>query len=350
MSPENINWSDLKFGYMKTTANVRAYWRNGEWGPIEEHTEDQVTMHMAATALHYGQTAFEGLKAFRGVDGKVRVFRMDQNAKRMQSSADYLRMAPPTMDLFCDMVRRVVELNIDFVPPYESDGSLYIRPVIVGTGPQVGVKPADEYLLLMFATPVGPYYPDGLKGISVMVDRDHDRAAPLGTGHTKAGGNYGASLTSAMKAHEAGYDSVLYVDPAQHLYIDECGAANFFGIKPIPKECPSDSGVGVAYVTPASHSILPSITNMSLMQLARDFGMKVEARPIEIPELTTFTEAGCCGTAAVITPVATIYDSADGKTYNFGDGAGPWTQRLYDTLTGIQRGEVADPYGWSVIL
>lgn len=344
MKPEDIDWNNLKFGYTRTPVNVRCYWRDGAWGPIEEHTEETVTMHMAATAFHYGQTAFEGLKAFRCKDGKVRVFRMEENAKRMQNSAEYLRMAVPTVDQFCEMVTKVITDNKDYIPAYETGGSLYIRPVIVGSGPQLGVKPADETLLLMFVSPVGPYYSGGMKGISAIVDRTHDRAAPCGTGHIKAGGNYGASLTSAIEGHEKGYDSVLYLDPAEHKYIDECGAANFFGIR-------VDSATGKAhYVTPDSHSILPSITNMSLKTIAADFGMTVEARHVEFSELGTFSEAGCCGTAAVITPVATIFDPVDGTTYSFGSGVGAWTKKLYDKLVGIQHGEVADRHGWNTVL
>ena len=260
MRPEDIDWNNLKFGYTRTPINVRCYWRDGEWGPIEEHTEETVTMHMAATAFHYGQTAFEGLKAYRCRDGRVRIFRMDENARRLQSSAAYLQMAVPSVELFCDMVTRVVEANKEYIPAYETGGSLYIRPVIVGSGPQLGVKPADETLLLMFVSPVGPYYSGGMKGISAIIDRTHDRAAPFGTGHIKAGGNYGASLTSALEGHEKGYDSVLYLDPAHHRYIDECGAANFFGVRVDER--------GVAhYITPDSHSILPSITNKGVSKI-----------------------------------------------------------------------------------
>lgn len=343
MKPEDIDWNHLKFGYTRTPVNLRCYARDGHWGEIEEHTEETVTMHMAATALHYGQTAFEGLKAFRCKDGKVRVFRMDENARRMQSSAEYLRMAVPSVELFCEMVVRVVTLNKEYIPPYESGGSLYIRPVIVGSGPQLGVKPAGETLLLMFVSPVGPYYSGGMKGISAIIDRTHDRAAPFGTGHTKAGGNYGASLTSALEGHEKGYDSVLYLDPAQHRYIDECGAANFFGIR-------VDDDGRAHYITPASHSILPSITNKSLRQIAEDFGMAVEARHVELDELNTFSEAGCCGTAAVITPLATIFDPEDGKIYRFENGVGPWSKKLYDELVAIQHGEVDDRHGWNTML
>ena len=216
MKPEDIDWNHLTFGYTRTPMNVRCYWRDGAWGPIEEHTEETVTMHMAATAFHYGQTAFEGLKAFRCKDGKVRIFRMEENAKRLQSSAAYLQMAVPSVELFCEMVTKVVTDNKEYIPAYETGGSLYIRPVLVGSGPQLGVKPADETLLLIFVSPVGPYYSGGMKGINAIIDRTHDRAAPFGTGHIKAGGNYGASLTSALEGHEKVYDSVLYLDPAEH--------------------------------------------------------------------------------------------------------------------------------------
>ncbi len=333
-TPQNIDWNSLTFSYTRTHVNLRCYWRGGAWGPVEEHTDENLNLHMAATALHYGQAAFEGLKAFRGKDGKIRIFRMEENAKRMASSARYLQMAEPPVDLFCSMVRRVVELNADFTPPYEANGSLYIRPVLFGTGPQVGVRPADEYVLILFATPVGPYYKGGIQGINVMVDRDHDRAAPRGTGHIKSAGNYGASLTSSRVAHEKGFAGALYLDPQTHKYIDECGTANFFGIR---------KGV---YITPASPSILPSITNMSLRTLAEELGLKVEARPVKLKEVKKFEEIGACGTAAVITPIASLFDPATGKTLTFGSGPGPWSQKLYDTLTGIQRGDLPDTHGW----
>lgn len=347
--PEDIDWKNLKFAYTQTPVNLRCYFRDGQWGPIEEHTEETVNVHMAATAFHYGQTAFEGLKARRCKDGKVRIFRMDENAKRMQATADYLRMAVPTMELFCEMVQKSVELNKEYIPAYDTGGSLYIRPVIFGSGPQLGVRPADETLLIVFVSPVGPYYPGGIKGITAIVDRTHDRAAPFGTGHVKAGGNYGASLMSSYEGHKAGFDSVLYLDPQYHKYIDECGAANFYAIR-------KDEATGkTSYITPASHSILPSITNMSLKTLAPDLGLTVEARQVDFSELGTFDEAGCCGTAAVITPLASVYDPEDRKTYTFkstGNSGeiGPWSKKLYDELVGIQYGDIEDRYGWNVVL
>lgn len=337
---ENIDWKNLGFGYIKTDTNARCYWKQGQWGPIE-YTDDQyIPMHMAATCLHYGQEAFEGLKAFRGSDGRIRIFRLEENARRMQSSGNYLLMAAPTTELFRQAVIGVVKANERFIPPYGTGASLYIRPLLVGSGPQVGVKPADEFLFLVFVTPVGPYYKEGFRPIKAIVDRDHDRAAPLGTGHIKAGGNYGASLISGQWGHEQGYSSVIYLDAAHKRYIDECGAMNFFGIR--------DN----TYITPESHSVLPSITNMSLCRLAEDLGMKVERRSIPLEEAATFEEAGGCGTAAVISPLSSIYDPLGNVTYTFGDGTAPgkWSTLLYEKLRGIQLGDEPDPYGWNTVL
>lgn len=332
-----LDWKNLSFGYLKTDYNIRSYFRDGAWTTPELTTDDTVTMHMAATCLHYGQEAFEGQKAFRGADGVVRIFRPDENAKRMRASAEYLRMAMPPVDLFVDMMKQVVRANERFVPPYGTGASLYIRPVLFGTGPQVGVKPADEYLLIIFVTPVGPYYKEGFNPIKVIIDRDHDRAAPLGTGHIKAGGNYAASLTSAEIGHEKGYPSVLYLDSREKRFIDECGAANFFAIR------------NGSYITPKSHSVLPSITNMSLMTLAEELGLKVESRPVEYDELGTFEEAGSCGTAAVISPVGSIYDPITDHTFIYnGEKSGPYCTKLYHRLRAIQNAEEPDTYGWMV--
>ncbi|MDD3107897.1 MAG: branched-chain amino acid aminotransferase [Alistipes sp.] len=330
-----LDWKNLAFGYLKTDYNIRSYFRNGAWTKPELTTDETVTMHMAATCLHYGQEAFEGQKAFRGADGVIRIFRPDENAKRMRASADYLKMAMPPIDMFIDMMKQVVRANERFVPPYGTGASLYIRPVLFGTGAQVGVKPASEYLLIMFVTPVGPYYKEGFNPIKVIVDRDHDRAAPLGTGHIKAGGNYAASLTSAVIGHEKGYPSVLYLDAREKKYIDECGAANFFAIR------------NGHYITPKSHSVLPSITNMSLQTLAKEMGLTVECRPVAFDELDSFEEAGSCGTAAVISPVGSIYDPENDHTYVFNNGkSGAYCTKLYHRLRAIQYAEEPDTYGW----
>jgi branched-chain amino acid aminotransferase len=335
-----IDWSTLSFGYMKTDYNVRSYYRDGKWSNPELETSEYLNLHMAATCLHYGQEAFEGLKAFRGKDGKVRVFRMRENALRLQSSCAGIMMAQPPIELFEEMVKLVVKKNERFVPPYESGASLYIRPLIIGTNPQVGVKPAIEYTFLIFVTPVGPYFKEGFKPTPMVIIREYDRAAPLGTGTFKVGGNYAASLKAGQIAHEKGYSAVLYLDAREKKYIDECGPANFFGIK------------GNSYITPKSESILPSITNKSLIQLAEEIGLTVERRPILVEELTTFEEAGACGTAAVISPISRIDDLSENRTYEFSkDGkAGPICERLYNKLRAIQYGDEPDKYGWVTVV
>ncbi len=336
----SIDWKNLGFGITKTDYNVRCYYREGKWGEIEISSSQEVSMHIGATCLHYGQESFEGLKAYRGKDGRIRLFRYDENAKRMQRSAQGIMLAEVPETLFLEAVEKVVRLNERFVPPYGTGASLYIRPLLLGTGPEVGVKPAKEYLFMIFVMPVGPYFKAGFKPVDIMICRDHDRAAPLGTGHLKVGGNYAASMTSVAKAHEAGYATTLYLDAKEKKYIDECGPANFFGIK------------NNTYVTPDSHSILPSITNKSLMELAREMGMKVEQRPVPVEELEEFDEAGACGTAAVITPIKKIVDTDLGIEYTYGDAnkPGPFIQKLYDQLTGIQYGDVEDKFGWITIL
>ena len=337
---DKIDWANLSFGYRKTDYNVRCYHRNGAWGEIEVCSEETIPLHMAATCLHYGQEAFEGLKAFRGKDGKIRVFRLDENAARLQSTCRGILMPEMPTELFAEMVKKVIKLNERFVPPYESGASLYIRPLLIGTGPQVGVKPAGEYLFLIFVTPVGPYFKGGFATTPYVITRKYDRAAPLGTGIYKVGGNYAASLRASKEAHEAGYSAEFYLDAKEKKYIDECGAANFFGIK--------DN----TYITPLSTSILPSITNKSLMQLAEDLGMKVERRPIPEEELTTFEEAGACGTAAVISPIERIDDPENNHSYVIAkDGKpGPISTKLYTKLRAIQYGDEPDTHGWVTVI
>lgn len=336
----NIDWSNLSFSYLDTDYNVRCYYRNGKWGELEVSSSNQINIHMAATALHYGQEAFEGLKAYRGKDDKIRIFRVEENARRMLSSSKGIMMAEVPEALFVEAVKKAVSLNKRFVPPYESGASLYIRPLLIGTGPKVGVQPADEYLFLVFVTPVGPYFKEGFKLTSVAVMREYDRAAPRGTGNIKVGGNYAAGLRAGMLAKEKGYSAVLYLDSREKKYIDECGPANFFGIK--------DN----TYITPESRSILPSITNKSLVQLAKDMGLKTEIRPIPFDEVDTFEEVGQCGTAAVISPVGRIDDLDNNKSYSFSkDGEpGPITKKLYHKLRALQYGDEPDPYGWVTIL
>jgi len=335
---EIIDWKNLGFGYSKADFNIRCWYRNGQWGELEVSDSENITLHIAATTFHYGQEAFEGLKAFRGKDGKIRVFRMEENAKRMQRSAQGIMMAEVPTALFTEVVRKVVKLNEAYVPPFESGASLYIRPLLIGTGPQIGVKPADEYLFMVMVMPVGPYFKEGFKPTDLVIYREYDRAAPLGTGTIKVGGNYAASLVAGQRAHHDGFSSVLYLDAKEKKYIDECGPANFFGIK------------GNSYITPKSTSILPSITNMSLRQLAKDMGMKVEERQIPVEELAEFDEVGACGTAAVISPIKRIYDADNDIEYRYGTEPGKVSLRLYEKLRGIQYGTEPDPYNWTEII
>lgn len=335
-----IDWANLSFGYIKTDFNVRSYFKDGKWSAPQETTSETIELHMAATCLHYGQEAFEGLKAFRGKDGKVRIFRMRENALRLQSSCRGILMKELPIEIFEESVVKAVKLNEKFVPPYGSGASLYIRPLLIGTSPQVGVKPSSEYLFSVFVTPVGPYFKEGFKPTPLVILRSYDRAAPQGTGIYKIGGNYAASLVAGEKAHEMGYSAVLYLDPKEKKYIDEGGPANFFAIK------------NSTYITPSSNSILPSITNMSLMQLAQDLGLKVEKRQVLEEELNTFEEAGICGTAAVISPVERIDDIEEKKSYVFSKNgkAGIISTALYEKLRSIQNGDEPDIYNWATIV
>lgn len=338
-NPE-IDWSSLSFGYYPTDYNVRCTFKDGQWGPIEVTDDVNINIHMAATCLHYGQEAFEGLKAFRGKDGKIRIFRMEENAKRLRSSAEGIKMEPIPVELFEEMVIKAVKANERFVPPYGSGASLYIRPLEIGLTPQVGVKPGREFMVVIFVTPVGPYFKTGFKPTNICIMREYDRVAPKGTGRFKIGGNYAASLSAGERAHADGYSAVLYLDPKEKRYLDECGPANFFAIK------------DGKYITPASESILPSITNMSFRQLARDMGLEVEERHIPVEELETVQEAAACGTAAVASPVGRIDDLDTGKSYVLApDGQpGPVTTALYNRLRGIQLGECPDVYGWNTVV
>ncbi|HCT30952.1 MAG TPA: branched chain amino acid aminotransferase [Bacteroidales bacterium] len=337
---QQLDWKNLPFGYIKTDYNVRCVYKDGKWGNIEVSDSEYISVHMAATGLHYGQEAFEGMKAYRGKDGKIRLFRWDENAKRLIRSAEGVLMAQVPMELFHEAVLKVIKLNEKFVPPFGTGASLYIRPLLFGSGAEVGVRPAKEYTLIIFVTPVGPYFKEGFNPVKIAIIRDSDRAAPLGTGTFKVGGNYAASLRGVMKSHGAGFSSPMYLDTKEKKYIDEIGAANFFAIK------------GNSYITPKSDSILASITNMSITKLAEDLGMNVERRPVAVDELESFDEAGACGTAAIISPIGEITDLETGKVYRFcKDGKpGPKSTKLYETLVGIQYGEIEDKHNWVTIV
>jgi branched-chain amino acid aminotransferase len=337
---ETIDWKNLPFGYIKTDFNLRCVFKNGKWGPLEVSSSEYIDLHIAATGIHYGQEAFEGLKAYMGKDGRIRLFRWEENAKRFILSAKGVVMEPVPNELFKEALFRVIQLNKRFVPPYGSGATLYIRPVLYGSGAEVGVKPGSEYTFIIFVTPVGPYFKGGVVPVNMLVSRDVDRAAPMGTGTFKVGGNYAASMRAIVAARQGGYSNTLFLDAKEKKYIDECGPANFFGIK------------NNTYITPKSSSILNSITNMSLIQIAESLGMKTERRPIPVTELSEFEEAGACGTAAVISPIAKIFDPAENKIYEYCKDCLPGknTMKLYNKLTAIQCGDAEDTFGWITIV
>lgn len=336
----NLDWKNLPFGYVKTNYNIRCYYRDGKWGELEISSSEYINLHMAATCLHYGQEAFEGIKAFRGRDNKIRIFRWQENSKRMSASAEYLLLASVPDTVFREAIFKAVKLNEEFIPPYGTGASLYIRPLLIGSSAKVGVSPSNETLFVVFVTPVGPYFKGGLKPVDMVISRDSDRAAPNGSGHVKTGGNYASSLLKVENAHHDGYASVIYLDPKERKYIDECAAANFYGIK------------NSTYVTPDSATILPSVINKSIVQLAEDIGLKVERRQILVDELDTFEETGACGTATIMSPIKKIVDPSKNKVYEYckNDTVGPVTKKLYDKLTNIQFGDESDLHGWIEII
>jgi len=334
-----LEWSQLGFQYLPTEGFVQIDYADGHWSEPEINTHPYLSMHVAANCLHYGQACFEGLKAFTTRDGSVGLFRPEQNARRMQLSADRLVMQCPPEDLFIDACLQVVRHNRAFVPPYGSGASLYVRPLLVGTEPMVGIRPSSTFTFLVLVTPVGPYYKDGFFPVEAVVIDDFDRAAPHGLGRAKAAGNYAASLQPNEVAHAQGYPLVLFTDPREHKYVDEFGTSNFIGITP--------SG---EYKTPNSSSILASITNDSLRVLAQEMGLTIEQAPIALTDLDQFSEVGACGTAAVITPVSAIHCHERVYTYGSPRQAGAMLTKLYQELQGIQYGDIPDRHHWLTVV
>ena len=336
MAKQNIDWSNIGFGYIKTDYRYVSNYKNGAWDEGVLTSDDTVTLSECACVFQYAQTCFEGLKAYTTEDGHIVTFRPDLNAERLMNSAARLEMPQFPKERFLDAITKLVEANADFVPPYGSGATLYIRPFLFGTNPVIGVKPATEYQFRAFCTPVGPYFKGGAKPITIRVC-DFDRAAPRGTGHVKAGLNYAMSLHAIVDAHNQGYDENMYLDAATRTNVEETGGANFIFVT-------KDGTV----VTPKSDSILPSITRRSILYVAEHYlGLKTEERVVPFEEVKDFAECGLCGTAAVISPVGKIVDH--GKEILMPSGMekmGPITQKLYDTLTGIQMGRIEAPEGW----
>ena len=335
MIKADMDWSNLAFGYYKTDQNIRFTWRNGSWDNGVLTSDETLPLHMAATCLHYGQECFEGLKAYETKNGDVVVFRIEENARRMIRSCKKILMEPPPEELFIDGCFRAINANRKYVPPYGTGASLYVRPFTIGSGAEVGVKPASEYMFIVLVTPVGPYFKTGFKPVDMIIEEKVDRAAPLGVGDVKVGGNYAASLRAGVAARKKGYADVLYLDAKEKKYMDESGPANFFAI--------TKQG---QYVTPDSETILPSIINMSLITLAEELGLRPERRPVEVEEIFEFAEAGCCGTAAVITPIGSITYRDRKVEYSKDGKPGRYCTELYQRLIAIQTGDAPDPYGW----
>jgi branched-chain amino acid aminotransferase len=336
MEKKDIDWANLGFGYIQTDYRFVSNYKNGAWdeGTITE--DANVVLNECACVLQYAQTVFEGLKAYTTSDGRIVTFRPDLNAERLMQSAERLEMPVFPKERFIEAVKKTVKANEAYVPPYGSGATLYIRPYMFGSNSVIGVKPAEEYQFRILTTPVGPYFKGGAKPLTIRVS-DFDRAAPNGTGHIKAGLNYAMSLHAIVDAHKQGYDENMYLDAGTRTKVEETGGANFLFVT-------KDGKV----VTPKSKSILPSITRRSLVQVAREYlGLEAEEREIYLDEVKDFAECGLCGTAAVISPVGKIVDH--GKEICFPSGMekmGPVTQKLYDTLTGIQMGTIQAPEGW----
>ena len=332
-----LDWKNLGFSYIKTDYRFIARWKDGKWDNGELTTDSTLHIHEGSTALHYGQQCFEGLKAYRCKDGSINLFRPGQNAKRMQNTCDRLLMPQVPTELFIRACKEVVKANEKWVAPYGTGATLYLRPFVIGVGENIGVRPAPEYLFCVFCCPVGAYFKGGMKPSNFLVT-DYDRAAPHGTGGVKVGGNYAASLLPHELAAERKFADAIYLDPKTHTKIEEVGAANFFGITRDNK-----------FITPLSPSILPSITKYSLLYLAKErLGLETIEGDVYINELDQFTEAGACGTAAVISPIGGIQYGDNFHVFYSETEVGPITKRLYEELTGIQFGDVEAPEGWIV--
>ena len=340
MEKKQIDWSSIGFGYIPTEKRYVSNYKDGKWDDGVLTEDANIVLNECAGVLQYAQTVFEGMKAYTTEDGRIVVFRPDLNAKRMVDSAKRLEMPPFPEERFVDAIEKVVKANAEYVPPYGSGATLYLRPYMFGSNPVIGVKPANEYQFRIFATPVGPYFKGGAKPVTICIS-DFDRAAPHGTGHIKAGLNYAMSLHAIVTAHANGFDENMYLDSATRTKVEETGGANFIFVT-------KDNKV----VTPHSNTILPSITRRSLMYIAEHYlGLEVEERDVYVEELKDFAECGLCGTAAVISPVGKVVDH--GKEICFPSGMekmGPITQKLYDTLTGIQMGRIEAPEGWLKVI
>ena len=331
----NIDWSNLGFSYIKTDFRYISTWKNGSWDEGHLTEDNMLSISEASCALHYGQQCFEGLKAYRTKNGDIQLFRPNRNASRLNDSLNKLLMPEIPEEKFIDACMQVVKANEHYVPPYGTGGTLYLRPFVIGVGDNIGVKPAPEYIFCVFCVPVGAYFKNGMEPCNFMI-ADYDRAAPHGTGGQKVGGNYAASMQPHKIAADRGFADCIYLDPATRTYIEEVGAANFFGITKNNE-----------FVTPKSPSVLPSITKYSLMEIAEKYlNMPVYERKVPIDSLDEFKDAGACGTAAVITPIGGIEYKGELHVFYSETEVGPITKELYRILCGIQFGDIEAPEGW----
>lgn len=332
-----IDWENLGFSYLQTDHIVKAEYHPSAWGDLEVCSDPNLSIHAAATCLHYGQACFEGLKAFRQKDGSVKLFRPDANAKRLIDSARRIVMEAPDQEMFARACSLAVKNNEAWIPPYGTGASLYLRPLLIGTTPRVGLQPAEDFMFLVLSMPVGPYYKDGFYPVKAYLQEGYDRAAPLGVGNVKVAGNYAAGLMADLDAKQKGYPIALFPHAGTREHVDEFGTSNFIGI--------TRDGV---FVTPESSSVLPSITNDSLQQIAKDMGLSVERRQVRLDELDSFAEVGACGTAAIITPIYAIRYGDREITFGEEKKAGDTLTRLHSTLLQIHYGETEDRHGWMV--
>eukprot|EP00578_Thalassiosira_sp_NH16_P028324 CAMPEP_0181101198 /NCGR_PEP_ID=MMETSP1071-20121207/13620_1 /TAXON_ID=35127 /ORGANISM="Thalassiosira sp., Strain NH16" /LENGTH=419 /DNA_ID=CAMNT_0023184021 /DNA_START=162 /DNA_END=1421 /DNA_ORIENTATION=+ len=338
----DLPWSELGFEFRPTKSHLRMVHRDGKWEEAELVESPYLNIHIGATALHYGQSCFEGLKAFSHDDGSVYMFRPDENAKRINKSGERVMMPEIPVETFIKACNDVVKDNIAYVPPYGSGGALYLRPLLFGSGPRIGLQPSEEYTFIVMVMPVGDYYKGGLaKPVDGLIVDDYDRAAPKGVGAAKVAGNYAADLIPNMEAKKQGFPICLYLDAATHTLVEEFSTSNFIGIDNENKK----------YVTPSSPSVLPSITNKSLQTIAKDEGMTVEQRDIEVLELDSFDEVIACGTAVVVTPVGSLTrlnsDGDEPSKYQFSEDVGKTTRSLYDQVRSVQNGEADDKHNWN---
>ncbi|MGL5416182.1 MAG: branched-chain amino acid aminotransferase [Clostridium sp.] len=335
MNNLNIDWGNLGFDYIKTDYRYVSVWENGSWDEGNLVEDNKLLIEEGSPALHYGQQCFEGLKAYRTKEGHVNLFRPNKNAERMNASADRLLMPHVPVEKFVEACEKVIKANAKYIPPYGTGATLYLRPFLIGVGDNIGLKPATKFIFSIFCIPVGPYFKGGMKPVNFLIS-DYDRAAPNGTGAAKVGGNYAGSLIAQKMAKDKGFADAIFLDPATHTKIEEVGSANFFGITADNK-----------FITPLSPSILPSITKYSLLDIAKTyFNMETLEEDVFLKDLDKFVEAGACGTAAVITPIGGIEIDEKLHVFHSETEVGPITQKLYDTLVGIQFGDVEAPKGW----